>query len=328
MYFLENDVYVIIPLSFNIFYRESLKDKTHISFSREFSIDNEILEELQKLIIENESKKIIALNMERVNYPGKMLEDLRNIKQCVIFYNVHGDILRKKMRENLPSLNWNQDKVICILNGEISDNILESYNTDFKSANQKLYSKILNDVKDLCEYGKPLLLDSSGLYSNMYITVKRLFLNPMSYYFVLYGMALDAEKFGEFDSLISSSKNGAILANLLGNMLNKKVVHIHGVGPKYSMKFGNIQNEIKRGKTYVYVFDFICTGTELKIISALINANDAYLKGGIGFAKYDSYDRQNSFILNVNCLVTTNEAGLQYKVAGDKTDMLQLMAGK
>lgn len=326
MYYWEDDTYVIIPISYNIFYRESLKNKRHISFAREFSITDGFLEELKKIILMYESKKTIAIDMERVNYHGKMFEDFRNTQQRIVFFNVRGETLRNEMQEDLPSLAWNDDETICLLNGMISEDILCDYKTKFNLTYKKLYSKILNSIKDSCENGKPLLLDSSGLYSNIYITVKKLFLVPKDYYFVLYGMAMEVEKFGEFDSFISSSKNGAILANLLGNMLNKKVVHIHGVGPKYSMKFGNMQNEIKRGKTYVYVFDFICTGTELKVMSALINSNDAYLVGGIGFAKYDSQDREDSFFYDkIKCLITTDEAGIQYKIAGDKADILKLM---
>lgn len=326
MYYWEDDSYIIIPISYNVFYRESLKNKRHISFAREFSITNGLLEEILKIILKYGSKKTLVLDMERVNYPGKMFEEFRSIHYSVIFCNIRGEILRKKMQEDLPSLAWSDDEDICLLNGMLTETILDEYETKFSVIYKKLYARILNSIKDSCKDGEPLLLDSSGLYSNMYISVKKLFLTPNDYYFVLYGMAIEVEKLGEFDSFISSSKNGAILANLLGSLLNKKVVHIQGVGPKYSMKFGNIQNEIKRGKAYVYVFDFICTGTELKVLSALINSNDAYLVGGIGFARYGKMDEERTFMKDkIKCLVTTYEAGVEYKVAGDKADILRLM---
>lgn len=326
MYYWEDDIYIVIPLSYNIFFRESLKNKRRISFAREFSISDGLFDELKDLIIEKGSEKTIVVDMEQVNYPGKMFEDLYDIKKKVIFYNIQSDLVRKKMQENLPILNWNQEESICYLNGIISDDVVKAYESIFKSVSKELYSGILRDIVDFGEVENPLLLDSSGLYSNMYISVKKLFLNPQSYYFVLFGMAAAVESLGEFDSFISSSKNGAILANLLGAMLNKKVVHIQGVGPKYSMRFGNKQNEIKKGKTYVYVFDFKCTGTESKILSALVNANDAYLAGEIGFAQYYCNDSDRLRLDDrVKCLITTGEAGLQYKVAGSKSDIIKLM---
>lgn len=326
LYYWEDEKYIIIPLSFNIFYRESLRNKRHISFAREFSISEILFDELLDLITKTNVQKIVALDMQRVNYPGKMFGEMKDIKQKVVFFNIFGEVLQKKMQEDLPTLNWSHDERICFLNGLISENILNAYETDFVLVNQNLYGKILVSIADMYDENTPLLLDSSGLYSNMYITVKKLFLDPLSYYFILYGMAVNVEGMGEFDGFISSSKNGAILANLLGSLLNKKVVHIQGVGPKYSMKVGNIRNEIKYGKSYIYVFDFICTGTELKIISALVNSNDAYLVGAIGFAMYGGKKRKQTVaVQKVNCLITTEEAKVQYKIAGSEDDIYNLM---
>ena len=328
MYIWENEDYVVIPVSYNIFYRESRRNKRHISFAREFSLseDEELLKEIKGMVIEKKNEKIIAVDMERVNYPGKMFQQLDDLQEQVIFFNINNEVVRGKMQENLPKLKWNQEKNMCCLNGIISENTISAYTTIFVKASQKLYSEILYKITDTCKKDTPIVLDSSGLYSNMYISVKKLFLHPYDYYYVLYGMAGQVEKLGEFDSFISSSKNGAIIATLLGTMLNKKAVHLQGVGPKYSMRFGNKQNEIKRGRTYIYVYDFICTGTESKIVSALITANDAYMVGEIGFARYYSSDRERiNSVKNQKCLITTEEAKLDYKIAGSKSDILKLL---
>ena len=326
MYIWQNEDYVVIPVSYNIFYRESKKNKRHISFAREFSLSEELLKEISGMIIENKNEKIIAVDMERVNYPGKMFQQLGDLREQVIFFNINNEVVRGKMQENLPRLNCNQEENMCCLNGIISESIINAYITIFVKASQKLYSKILYKITDTCVKDAPIVLDSSGLYSNMYISVKKLFLHPHDYYYILYGMAGEVEKMGEFDSFISSSKNGAIIATLLGAMLNKKAVHLQGIGPKYSMKFGNKQNEIKRGRTYIYVYDFICTGTESKIVSALITANDAYMVGEIGFARYYSSDRERiNSVKNQKCLITTEDAKLDYKIAGSKSDIIKLL---
>ena len=108
MYYWEDDSYIIIPISYNVFYRESLKNKRHISFAREFSITNGLLEEILKTILKYGSKKTIVLDMERVNYPGKMFEEFRSIHYGVIFCNIRGEILRKKMQEDLFA-KWHVD---------------------------------------------------------------------------------------------------------------------------------------------------------------------------------------------------------------------------
>lgn len=326
MKYYEEDIYIIIPLSYNIFFRDLMKSKRNLSLAQEFSITDGLLEELKKLMTEKGKDKIYAIDMDKVIYPGKLLEELQEIKHKIIFYNVNQSIIRNKMQENLTLLNWSEDETICFLNGLISDDVVKICKEKFSGLYKKLYAEILRDIKDLCKEGKPLLLDSSGLYSNMYINVKKLFLNPSSYYLVLYGMALEAQKMGDFDGFISSSKNGAVLASLLGTMLNKKVVHIQGVGPKYSMRVGNVQHQIKKGKSYVYVFDFVCTGTELKLLSALINANDAYMAGGIGFAKYDAQKRKDIDASGkIKYLISTYEANIPYKLAGCEEDVLKLI---
>lgn len=329
MYCWEDNGYMVIPLAFNIFYSESRNDKRNIGFGREFSISDEIFEELQLLLKSQSDDKITAIDMQRINYPSRMFEGLRETEKPILFFNVQGQIVHSMMEEDLPKLSWSEDRAVCFLNGEMSKGIADACSSRKMFAYKKMYSRILNDIKQPCKKGHPLLLDSSGLYSNMYITVKKLFLKPTDYYFVLYGMAAETEKLGDFDGFISSSKNGAILANLLGSLMNKKVVHIQGVGPRYSMRVGNVQNEIKRGRTYVYVSDFICTGTEMKIMSSLINSNDAYLTNTVGFAMYSDEGRKENFILKrARCLITTGEAGIAYKIAGNREDMLELMNKK
>lgn len=326
MRYYEDEKYILFPLAFNIFYRDLMKNKRNISFAKDFVLTDGLLDEIKDLISERCNKKIFVIDMDRVTYPSKMLEELNDVTQKVIFYNFNQNLIKEKLREDLNKLSWAEDDSICILNGTISDDIIKARELCFVDMYKKLYAEILADIKDPCKRGEPLLLDSSGLYSNMYINVKKLFLNPESYYMVLYGMATEMQNFGEFDGFISSSKNGAVLASLLGTMLGKKVVHIQGVGPKYSMRVGNVQHQIKKGKTYVYVFDFICTGTELKLVSALINANDASMVGGIGFAKYSAEKRKKKEAIGkIRYLISTCEADIPYKIAGCKEDIITLM---
>ena len=110
MYYIEDENFVIIPLSFVIFYRDSLKNRGHVRFANEFSISDGLFEELKDLIKEKGMHKIIAIDFDRVTYPSKILEDLRNYEQKIVFFNIHGEILRNKIKENLPSLNWGENQ--------------------------------------------------------------------------------------------------------------------------------------------------------------------------------------------------------------------------
>ena len=324
MIYHENEKYIIIPLASDIFYQESKLNRRYMGFAREYFIPEELFENIKEVIRRSAGQKSGALDMNRVDYPGRLLEDLAEFSEKIIFFNVNRPVLKDKLKENLPHMKWNEEETLAVFNGNVTKDIIQANEKYFKNAYKLIYGDILRDIEDT--YDKdPIYLDSSGLYGNMYISSKKLFTKPESYFQILYGMALETEKIGEFDSFISSSKNGAILAGILGAMLGKKVVHIRGVGPRYSMYFGNIQKEIKKGKSYVYVFDFVCTGTELKILSALVNANDAYLIGGVGIAEYEgNIEGKKFFMKNINPLITTKEAGLKYKIAGSKEDVRKL----
>ena len=60
----------------------------------------------------------------------------------------------------------------------------------------------------------------------------------------------------------------------------------------------------------------------------MINANDAYLNGGIGFAQYDNAEKQKMFMNDkIRCLITTEEANLKYILAGNRGDIIKLVSG-
>lgn len=96
-----------------------------------------------------------------------------------------------------------------------------------------------------------------------------------------------------------------------------KEVHLIGVGPKYAMESGNPMDSIKEGKKYAYIFDFLCTGTELKIVDALIHAKRAHLVYAAGIARYKKkYGKGAAF--QIDTLTDTEEMEIDYKIAGDE----------
>ena len=97
-----------------------------------------------------------------------------------------------------------------------------------------------------------------------------------------------------------------------------------GVGPKYSMEFGDSVDCIKEGKRYVYIFDFLCTGTELKIVRTLINSKKAYLSYSAGISKY-SKGQDNQRVKDVVVLADTKELGINYKIVGEPADIKKLV---
>lgn len=309
----------MIPLAMNAFYYNIPLGTKKIMYANNVSISEEFLDVLLEYIEKLPEGRYIIIDMESVDYAFRLFEKFQKINRPLIFININSQILRDKMKENLPSMQFSKDERQAVLNIRYESSI-EKLCLKYKSVIAgKVY---VNIVKDLIDgMNTPQKLDSSGLYSNMYVNVKRLFLHPEKYYAIIFGLAKRiVESEIEYDGFVSSSKNGALLANMLGMMLDKKVIHILGLGPKYSMNVGNLQKEIKKKKNYIYVFDFRCTGTEMKILSALINANDAYIHGAVGIAVYKTELIENNLIY----LVDVKKEGIPYKIAGEEEDIVKL----
>ena len=70
---------------------------------------------------------------------------------------------------------------------------------------------------------------------------------------------------------------------------------------------------IQEERKYAYIFDFMCTGTELKIVSALINSKRGYLVYSAGIARYKENINFN-LIKDMDVIVDTKELGIKYKI--------------
>lgn len=163
------------------------------------------------------------------------------------------------------------------------------------------------------------LLASSGVYVDHYVDIKRLFMDPDELFLVVYYMSrwlLTANR--EYDALIATSKNGAILAALLGKMTGSDVVCCVNIGPQYALSASAVE-QIQPGKRYIYVYDFICLGTEAKLLHALVSSRRAFLAGGIGVASYIPLDnpdlrRKHSPLAELSSLVNLISADIPYHI--------------
>lgn len=326
----EEKDFIVIPMAMNTFYHNIPFGTKKIKYAQIVSIGEEFLELLIEYIENVPIGKYIVLDMESADYAFKLFEKFQNVSRPIILINIDVSLVYNKLIENLPELQFSESRNYAVLNISYNPKFEKDFSQKCEGAIHKIYMQIISEMIDVMDNtnGEPYKLDSSGLYSNMYVNTKGLFANPEKYYAILFGMArLIANSGLEFDGFVSSSKNGAILANLLGVMLGKKAIHISGLGPKYSMTMGNLQKEIKRKKNYIYIFDFRCTGTEMKILSALVKANDAYVVGALGIAVY-SIENDEDSRTRIMYLANILDEGIKYKLAGEKEDIRKLIGGE
>lgn len=174
--------------------------------------------------------------------------------------------------------------------------------------------------------GKPAetKLKSSGVYVNSYVALKDLFFLQMDdALFVLYEMAeriyvrYPAAADRESKTLVSCSRTGAAYASLLSMLLNMRAVYCKSVGPEFALDTARLESEIQAGQDYIYVFDFLCMGTEAKILHALISCLGGNLLYGIGVANYLDITAEvfrDSFFSKLETLSDIQSAVTGYRV--------------
>ncbi len=328
MYYFVIDNILIIPMAFNMFLFELSRTKSEVLYSQyDVQLKAEFLDLLISDIAHRRNIDLIALDMKGVTSPPRMLTKFHEINNDkVIFYNIQGDLLEKVFDEDLKTcIKHHNEKFLCYC----FDDNKTSYIDTHASKLIDIYSIKLVEIIESIFDEEITKLDSSGMYSNRYLNVKHLFENKESYLYIVYMLAdLIAKCSTEFDAFICSSKNGAAIANIMGSLFNKNVIHISGVGPKYSMIVGYHGKNIKKNGRYLYIYDFICTGSETKILTSLVNSYEAKIVLGVGIANYKNMSNENGCVKKMIALVNLLDEKIDYHLAGSEEDLKKILGDK
>lgn len=134
---------------------------------------------------------------------------------------------------------------------------------------------------------EPKPIPSSNIYANRYFNARDLFCNSSLYQLSIFLMVKHLEKNNnEYDAFVCSSINGACIASSLSVYFRKPVVFLRNVGPQMTARDNMLTKRIKERRRYVYVFDFMCLGTEYQRIKMLCNIRSARIVLGLGVSKY------------------------------------------
>lgn len=321
MIFVEKNNICYIPMDANIFLSVSRDYGQKMKYSKEYSITDSFFIELDTFIFSNRDKwDFIALDMNNISSaPSRKFALFLVYLDKLVMYNINNNRIQSILKEDLPEAKWKENNIFP--SSVINDISLQMEITTIGSnVKQMKQIEIVNSLANKSD--KLYLLESSGLYSNYYINIKQLFLDVENFQFIIYSLASILAKNKEqmkIDALVTSSKNGAIIAYILSGILDIKEVHLIGVGPKYAMEIGDAIECIRPGKRYAYVYDFMCTGTESKIVSALINSKKAYMPYAIGIAKYRKHINYCP-VSRIDQLVDTEMMKIKYNIVGEKDE--------
>lgn len=216
--------------------------------------------------------------------------------------NIHKNLITVLESMDLKYIDYFMDK---------NHNIVINSNTnEIRIAELLLECKenICKQIKDLCFMKSKNIhyLSNSNLYIKDYFTVKNLFSDTNLFSYTINKMCEKIVEYKDIDGLICTSNNGAILCNIIGDMLNIKPLFALNIGPNISIKDIEDLEKIERDKKYIYIFDFICIGTEFKIIQTIVRMKKAFISASVGVGVYLRPDRNQNLkdfygIINVDC---------------------------
>lgn len=329
-FYSDNRDLAVIDLSLNVFlYRKKYREVSP-KFDEDILLESHWVADLERKIIEIQSENpgaMVGINMEYIHswLDGRAFiefgKDIPN-KAGVFFYNIlpNSDLqerLYSDLRVSGENVYFDETASVMYLvqpQGGDNTNCLDDCE---KLINEHL-ARIVKKIVTRREHRE--MLSSSNIYTNHYVDVKRLFMQPENLNIILYYMAKRlAPKKLEYDAIVSTSKNGAVLSTLVGQLLNKDVVHCVNVGPQFALPIQAVEETFQKHKRYIYVCDFICLGTEVKLLHALMTSRQAIFVGGVGIANYiplcnEDLKKAHSPLASVSCLVDLISAGIPYEI--------------
>jgi len=217
------------------------------------------------------------------------------------------------------------DTLLSHITGTITGVIFEDGVLFSTRQGQEYYDKVLNvnhNFSDQLKYNlgkitadylknhslkKDIFLESSNIYSNMYVDVKQLFNNAPIYLLTVYRLCklIDTQlNKNEYDGFICASNNGSVLSTMLTLMLNKKSTYIMNLGPHLTIMDKETIDKIKVNGKYAFIFDFVCLGTELKLVKTVVSLQGAKVVGMFGVAKHHP---ERKYDPTLNALVSVND---------------------
>lgn len=245
------------------------------------------------LFIKKYENKIYIIDMKNIKgVSSRVFERL-----CEINENLNSVILinTNKLIEDDVLHSWVNSKINTKYDFVISSNLgNEIFSSRYSDKEEFLISIEKEKKRYLANFvfnksiKEKVFLPSSNLWANMYIDIKNVFSNPNILNLAIYELScfIDNNYNEKYDEMICVSNNGFAIGNILSHLFDKKVVYLMNLGPYSALMSKNVIDKLNKEKHYLFIYDFSCLGTEIKIVKTIVNLHGSKLVGCIGVANY------------------------------------------
>lgn len=295
---------MIIPVQFNICFNNIVLHYNGLKSEGSSPVVDVLTSDwgdiLEKFIMSNKNKGII-IDLIGIKVDQKVFNKWRSLMDTSIIYINCDELVVNSLRiaynEELVEIR-KEEGIYCNTNG----------NTFMKT--HKLEDSFIEKVKlyyiDECARrlgadGKNETIKknySSNIYTSFYMDIRKLFSKQNNMNIFLYGLYKKVEAIKDYDYFVVVSNNGAVIANILSYVFKKEVLYLLNLGPRMALSNKDLKSKIKKNARYLYVYDFLCLGNELKILDMLLKINCAQLVYGIGVAQVlpsERYEHNNGY---------------------------------
>lgn len=308
MFTIKDERYEYIPLQYNVAWHRSSHKGNEILLKKEF------VERITEYCCENVIYIWDCHNMSSINDRGLDEPFVTLSSKNIVLANVISEsALDKAVRHGVAQcggkllFEYEDTKYYC-LNGK------KNYAVTRRTIQDIIKTYLNTLIKNRCIENKYQYLVSSGVYSNMQINLKKLFYDTENFPYIIY-LLWDQIYQKKFGGIIATSKNGVAFASILGGILGCDVLYFN-IGQMFEETY-NCSPQIRKGESYIHIYDMICLGSETKVLNALVNAQGGNVVESVGVvclldleavAKWNRY----SSINKVKCLIGQNDLQQEY----------------
>jgi hypothetical protein len=309
------DHWVYLSLHMNLVYKEQEQ-----SFNANY-LNERFISDIYQFIKDDKEKNYILDFMNIALVASRSFAHFNSLEnKNIVFINLQPDSTFGIIKDDIKDSLAIGEERNAIANTTEGKNIIDGLGT-VTEVNKKMDK---NKIRIIATYIKEhtisgeQYLESSNVYANMYIDVKQVFLENKVYALAIYELCRTMKKHFPGDCcLVSASNNGSTIATAVGRLLKINVLYLRNLGPHVTLHDTQLIEKIIPQQKYVFVFDFICLGTEFKIAKTIVKLKKAALIGAIGIAIYNPPDKEKIIsLLKVN----ETEWNFDYKVIVKEVD--------
>jgi hypothetical protein len=290
-------------------------------------IDDTILtiDTLKRILNDCSSPLCTILNFDKIiSFQSNLIKVLKEIKDAsknLVLINVSEEIVNGQHLNTYKNMNNNlTENIYKVLYMNDNNSII-----DYDFYNEELFK--LDFKEKLKKHISPpskRAHTSSSVYLDSYVDIKEFISLDYTFtIFSVYKLALQLkEKWlstPHYDNpiLVCQNSNSAFIASLLSGLLSLDILILDKIGPINKL-YKRLGSTIIENKNYIVVSDFVCLGTEVKIVKNLIEFSGGKYLGNVSLIRVETLeatDKTYKDALSVFEITRANNKDLNYYIS-------------